>query len=504
MSLASRIAKGSFYQTGNTVYRGLLTFLITPYIIHSLGNRSYGFWVMVLSIFGAYELFDFGISSAVGRFLARSLGRDDPEEMNGIVNTSLAIFLVFAGVVALLTLGAAFSLGAFVQNPEEVGVFRVVLLILGLGLAANLPLKIFQGVLVSHIRYDQLSLIAIVRATVANLCMFLALRQGYGILALAWIHVLSRLGEQISVIVCARRAFPAMALGPRHVRRAVTRELFLYGGKAFVSQIADILRHRIDAFVIASFLAIDKVAIYDIGLRLQAYAGEIIQSALNVMVPVFSRYEGQRDTVNIREKFLLLTRFSIVISLFAGVSLILYGRAVITRWVGGGFDASYAILAVLAVAMIVEQIQNPAIQLLYGLSKHQFYAYINIAEGIANLALSIVLVRSFGLIGVALGTAIEIVFFKTLVLPVIVCRLVDVPLRRYYWRVLFGTAVRLLPPLGLFGLLAYPYITPDYGRIAALAALQVLLFAPVVYYFVLGPSERLFLASIRRSRESGQ
>lgn len=500
MSLASRLARGSFFQTTNTVCRGFLTFLVTPYIIHSLGNRTYGFWIMALSIFGTYELFDFGISSAVGRYLARSLGRDDPEEMNDILNTSLAIFLIFAGVVALLTLGAAFSLEMFMKDPEEVRLQRRVFLVLGLGLAVNLPLKIFRGVLISHIRYDKLSLIAIARVAAANLAIVFALWQGYGILGLAWINVLSRLGEHIAVVVYARQTFPALALGPRHVRRGVARELFLYGSKTFVAQIADLLRLRIDSFVIASFLAVDVVTIYDVGRRLQDFAGQVIQSALNVMVPVFSRYDGQRDTVNIREKYLLLTKFSIVITFFAGVSLILYGKAVITRWVGGGFDASYAILAVLAVAMVMELIQNPAIQLLYGLSKHQYYAYLNIVEGVANLALSIVLVRSVGLIGVALGTTIEIVVFKTFVLPVIACRLVDFPLRRYYGEVLLGTALRLLLPLALFGVVVHPYITPDYGRIVALAVLQTLLFAPIVYYFVFGPQERQFVGAIFRRK----
>lgn len=500
MSLASLLARGSFYQTANTVYRGFLTFLITPYIIHSLGNRHYGFWVMGLAIFGAYELFDFGISAAVSRYLARALGRGDREEMNATLNTSLAIFLAFAGAVALLTLGAALGLGRFVAAPAEVELFRGVVLVLGLGLAVNLPLKVFRGVLVSHVRYDRLGLIAIARATAANLCIFLALKQGYGVLALAWITVLSRLGEHLAVLSCARRVFPSLALGPRHIRRGIARELFNYGGKAFLAQIADMMRYRVDSFVIASLLTLDKVAIYDVGLRLQGYANEIIQSALNVMVPVFSRDEGRGDAASIREKYLLLTRLSIVISLFAGVSLALYGRALIARWVGPGFETSYTVLAILAVAMVVELTQNPGIQLLYGLSKHQYYAYLNVAEGVANLALSILLARSYGLVGVALGTAIEIVFFKTLVLPLIACRLAAVPLREYYGRVLLGTTLRTLAPLALFGVVAYPHITPDYGRIAAVAVLQTLLFAPIVYYFVLGPQERAFLVAARRGR----
>lgn len=501
MNLTRKLTHGSFYQTANTVCRGLFAFLLTPVIIAALGNRWYGFWVMVLAFLGSYELLDLGISVAVSRYVSRAMGAGNKQEINRIVNTSFAIFLVFGGVIALLTVASAAASPLFLDDPAEIRLFRRALLLLGLGMALNFPLKIFRGVLVAHLRYDVLNVVSVLRIVISSALIYGLLHAGHGLLSMALVTVCCGLAEGVAVAVFAKRVWPSLALGVAGLEWGVARKLFGYGGKAFVAQLADLLRFRVDTLVIAFVLNLNLVTVYDIGQKLSNLARELVGSMLNVMIPVFSQYEGRRDFESIREKFVILTRFGTVFACFAGGSLVIYGKALIQRWVGGGYVESYYILVILCVPTILEMTQNSSVQVLYGISKHHYYAAINVAEGVLNLVLSLVLANYYGIYGVALGTAIEMAIVKSTVLPWITCREIRLPLRDYYFKVLLDTSLKMAALLAAFGYCAQPFITPDYLRIALVGAIQVAVFVPLVYRLVLKKEERAIVrAALSRNR----
>lgn len=501
MSLTRKLTHGSFYQTANTVCRGLFAFLLTPVIIAALGNRWYGFWVMVLAFLGSYELLDLGISVAVSRYASRAIGAGNKQEINSVISTSFAIFLVFGGVIALLTVASAAASPLFLTDPAEIQLFRSALLLLGFGMAVNFPLKIFRGVLVAHLRYDILNIVSVLRIVISSALIYGFLDAGHGLISMALVTVCCGLAEGVAIAVLAKRVWPPLALGVAMLERGVARKLFGYGGKAFVAQLADLMRFRIDTLVIATVLNLNLVALYDIGQKLSNMGKELVGSMLNVMIPVFSQYEGRRDFESIREKFVILTRFGTVFACFAGGSLVIYGKALIQRWVGGGYVESYYILVILCVPMILEMTQNSSVQVLYGISKHHYYAAINVAEGVLNLVLSLVLANYYGIYGVALGTAIEMAIVKSTILPWVTCREIRLPIRDYYFKVLLDTGMKMTIPLVAFGYLARPFIRPDYLRIALVGAVQVAVFIPVIYLLVLKKEERAVVrAALARHR----
>jgi len=78
-----------------TIVSVVVTLLIMPFIIHHLGDHIYGYWVIMATIMGYYAFLDFGITSAVPRFLSVALGRKDELYSKQIINTSLIVVLAF-------------------------------------------------------------------------------------------------------------------------------------------------------------------------------------------------------------------------------------------------------------------------------------------------------------------------------------------------------------------------------------------------------------------------
>jgi O-antigen/teichoic acid export membrane protein len=94
----------------------------------------------------------------------------------------------------------------------------------------------------------------------------------------------------------------------------------------------------------------------------------------------------------------------------------------------------------LALAGVVLSAQGPISNVLLGTGRHRLVAFTTVGEAAANLALSILLVRRFGMWGVAAGTAIPVIAANFLITVPAGCRQVGLS---------FRTFIRLIgrPPL---------------------------------------------------------
>ena len=260
----------------------------------------------------------------------------------------------------------------------------------------------------------------------------------------------------------------------------------------FVGQISDKLRFYVDNFVISAFIGLSSVTIYSIAANLTRYFIESIACAFGtgMLLPIFSGYEAKGDYQSIREKFISLTRISGYVSMLIGGILIIFGRALIERWMGEKYLDAYPILLILLIPVIIDMMQNPSLGLLYGISKHKFFSLSNLIEGISNLILSLILVRKFGLIGVAVGTAIPMIIVKLFIQPIYVCRFINLNLREYYLSALIPVILKSSAILYIFKIIVKRFIIVNYLDIALLVLLTAVFFSVIIYFWGVNSEER--------------
>jgi O-antigen/teichoic acid export membrane protein len=281
----------------------------------------------------------------------------------------------------------------------------------------------------------------------------------------------------------------------------VRKSLFSYSWKTVVWQVANTLRSKVDAPVIAAFLGRSAIAPYNIGASLNTYFYDFVTTFIGNLSPLFSRYEGKGDFAAIREKFLMMTRIASVVSIFGGASIIFYSRDFILRWMGAGFvgqlpyHASYVVATILACGYTLTLMQTPTSSLFYGLSKHHYGAFLTLGEGLLNLALSLALVKRFGIYGVAWGTTIGLVVSQVFIYPVVACRVVQMPWWKFYAEIGW-LAVKTCALLGGWFWLMKNFLRPDYLTLASLGFAQTLLFVPLAYFFILQRPEKEQLAAV--------
>ena len=496
MNVGRKLIKGSLLRNLEFFIMVAVTFVMTPFIVKTLGDRMYGFWSLVATFIGYYGLLDFGLTSAISRFISRAIGRDDLDDIRKVASTSLVLMIGIGFLALFITLVVVLLSPYFIEDPEEIALFRMIIVLMGVSVAAGFPVRVFGGILSSHLRYDYITLVSIFRVIITNALIFYYLEQGSGLLALTFINIVGNLLQYSALAIYCRLTYPSILISRKYFDRSKIKTLFDYSSKTFVAQLADLLRFRVDSLVIAGFLNLSLVTYYSIGARLMDYFVQFIVSTVGVLGPLYSQREGCGDMASVRDIFEKATKVCIVLAVFVGTSIMFYGKPFIERWMGPGFESSYTVTLILAVGYSIALMQSTSVNLLYGISKHNYFAVANMAEGLSNLFLSIILVKYYGIYGVALGTTITMVFFKLLLQPIYTCRSIEYPLIKYYINLLVGTMAKTLLPLGCFYLMVQDKLFPTYFDIFLYALIQGLLFAPIVYFFVFNKNDRFILRAV--------
>ena len=119
-------------------------FIVTPALLHGLGDARYGGWLLLNSVVGYLRLLDQGTSVGTMRLGAAALARRDDRETAKVFDTTAGLFLS-AGAIALLLTALLAVLIPRVYGAS-VGYDTLPLICLGLASAIDLGLRVYPAV----------------------------------------------------------------------------------------------------------------------------------------------------------------------------------------------------------------------------------------------------------------------------------------------------------------------------------------------------------------------
>src|SRR5215470_3390315 len=434
----------SWFSLGVNILVGIF---LSPYILHRLGDTAYGIWILIFSVTGYYGLFDLGIRSSVVRYVSTYTATNDKDGLARLINTSLATYTAIGAVAMIVTLVCGAYVDRFFRIPAVfLSTARLLFLMVGSAVAIGFPAGIFGGVLEGLQQFYFVNLTNVISTLLRAVLIVLALRHGYGLLTVALITVVLPLISSVARGVIALRVLP-VSFGWRHIDRNAFREIANYSAISFILLIGYKLRYKTDEIVIGTFLSVTAVTYFSIGDRLLDYAAELVGSLAQIFVPMAGQSHAKGDMNRLRTIWIAGNRACAMIIFPITAVLIILGKSVITAWVGAQYVApSYPVLVVLAVPMMFILAQGSSSRILYGMAKHRPLAIVILMESIANLILSIVLIRPFGIIGDAFGTAIPLMCTSFLFMPRHMCRVLGVRIGTYL-REAYSLPVLLTLPL---------------------------------------------------------
>ncbi|MGC9292429.1 MAG: lipopolysaccharide biosynthesis protein [Acidobacteriaceae bacterium] len=483
-----KLVMGSGMRTLALVLSVLAGFFLTPFTVHRLGAANYGIWALAYAFIGYYSVLDLGLSGAIFTHMSHALGADDPREANRIYNTGLAAFAAIGAVLLLVT----FVLTAVIwpSGRPYSHVLAGVILLAGIQTSLSFPMRAPFGVLNAGSHFDLTAGTTIFSLLLRSAATVLVLLSGHGVVMLALGALLAGLPGYMVVLLAVHRTYPFVRLLDRSaVDRALSKKLLKFGVPVIIGQVADRVRLQTDAIVVSMFLGMVAVAHYNIASTLVLYYIDGILAIVGVLTPLLTMQDGARDREGLRKTFFSGTQLAIGTAGFAAFSLVALGHPFIARWMGRDFLDAYPVLVVLVLASLFDLMHSTAVATFYATMHQNVYATLNSTEAVLNLLLSVLLVRRYGMIGVALGTLVPSFLLRTFVQPFLLERYVGIAVREYVrvtGRACLAALVFLIAPAAL----ALRMAKPQYANMLLVAVGGAALFFLPYWAFVLRTAGR--------------
>lgn len=489
----------------------IVALLLTPIVQEELGGPVWGLWALIVSTTGLYGLFDLGVRSAVGQFVARYWSMGDMAGVNRTLNTAFVLLRRVALGLLAVTPILALTLPMWVVlddgapgHPIPIDPLPVqwALAISGLGIALNLPLTVWSTITYARERFDVANAIAIGESLLRFVCVLVVLHADGGILGIALVTTGLQLVAGLLRVLVAYRLMPGLRFGRTLYSKESVSELFGYGVFTFVVNAADKVVFSTDALVIAAILGPTALTIYLNGAILIPYFVQLVLMVTWTLTPYAIACEGRGDRPALRRLLRDGTRGSVFLAALIAGGLLSCGRQFLEVWIDipenlrdPAIGDSSTVLAVLTIATLVRASSSCGRQVLFGMGRVRLLAGLGLAEALTNLGLSIVLVRAYGILGAAIGTLIPVVLLYFGVQSYALVRLLGGSIRDFLLQSLRASVPVVLVMLVCGEWVETFWLVDSWASLAAKSALVGMAGLLVGWFVVMDRGERLRVRS---------
>lgn len=398
-----------------------LGLVLTPYLLGCLGERHYAIFLVAGLFTNWCGLIDFGMTTAVSRFVTYYHSAGDDESVGQIANTALAI-LSFLALIALCAGGIA-ALAAWWGWPRtpDITLFCAVFLMTGATFAVSKIADGASGIVNGTLHQTATGVLALANRVAAGLTTLGILYFGGRVTALLTGSFLLALLNLTVLAILVRAVYPPFRLCRQQIRRARVKELFGYSVWTFINQAGDLLIQRSDLILIGAFLSLADMTRYNLAVViLISYYGSFLQAMTLWETNWFTHLTRVGDSDGFERSRVLSYKVLTYISVLMSLMLIFWGRAFLIRWVGTECLAAYpAMVFIAAVMALYRGSAETNIRLLQAIARHRFLALMILVQGVLSAAVTALLLRlGCGYWGAAIGTAVPALVIHGVIVPV--------------------------------------------------------------------------------------
>ena len=478
----------------------VVAFFLTPFILRSLGETRYGVWVLVMGLTGYYGLLDLGLSAGITQYLTRYRAAQNVEKLNQTASTGFLALTCCGVVVFIGSLAVALNASFLFQISQESATeVALVILITGISVAMQFIFFIYSAVFTAVQRFDLSNAIGIATRLVSAAATVLCLNLGYGLIGLSLVLAGTNLMDYLLRWRVSTRLLPSMKISLKLATPRNLSEVLKFGlwNTAITASVR--LISYTDAIVIAAFMPVSAVAPFALAASMRSYFEDIFVRAGFVFFPAATELDAKRDQDGLRALYLVSSKCMFLGSILCGSIAICWARDFFRLWIGSAYaePAGYPSIATLFYLLIlgsmVSVTQRIGYQVLLGIRRVRLLAALFAIEGVSNLLASVILVRKYGLLGVALGTLFPAVIVQGLFQPFFVCQALQISLTTYCGKVMLRPALVLLVVAPLFLTSTIPDRPEDWVTLFLRASVSFAVTVPVVLLIGLDKSERNML-----------
>lgn len=411
MTINQRKAGVVLTYTGEAI-KVLTGLIYTPIMLRLLGQSEYGLYQMVFSVVSHLSLLSMGFGGAYLRFYSRYTAQGDRRGVASLNGMFMAIFCsisaicVLCGVVMIANAELVFGKGLSVDELKKA---KVLMALMVANMALTFPNSVFNCHVTAHEKFLFQKLLFVLQNLLSPFLTLPLLLMGYRSIAVVVIQtVLTAATLLANMYYCFTRLRIQFLF--RELRFSLLKEMWVFTFFVFLNQIVDQVNWSADKFLVGRMIGTTATAVYGVGGQINTMYLQMSTAVANVFVPKVNRIvaekHGDRELTKL---FTKIGRVQTLIVMLILTGFIFFGKPFIRLWAGVGYEHAYAVALFLIIPLTVPLIQHIGIEIQMAKNKHKTRSVVYFIIAIANIFISIPLIRLFGEVGAAAGTAIALI-----------------------------------------------------------------------------------------------
>lgn len=390
----------------------LVNLIYTPIMLRLLGQSEYGLYQLVYSVVSYLSLLSLGFGSSYLRFYSRYKAQKDDDgiaKLNGmfmIIFCSISVICVLCGSVMVRNIRGIFGTG-LTDNEYETA--RILMGLLIINLALTFPNSVFNCSITAHEKFLFQKFLILLQNIFSPFLTLPLLVMGYGSVGMVSVTTFLTFALLLSnMFYCFKKLHIRFKF--KKFQAGLLKEMWVFTFFIFLNQIIDQVNWSVDKFLLGRFAGTTAVAVYGVGGQINTMYQQFSTSISNVFVPKVNRIVAESNDNELLTK--LFTRVGSIQFIVLGLILsgfIFLGVPFVKIWAGKEYVDSYAIALLLIIPVTVPLIQNLGIEIQRAKNMHKARAIVYLLIAIANVGVSIPLIKIMGPAGAALGTAISLI-----------------------------------------------------------------------------------------------
>ena len=473
--------------------------LYTPWMVETIGKSQYGLYTLANSVITLF-LFDFGLSSATGRYLSKYNAEGNREAAENFLGAVYKLYLIIDAVILAILVVVFFMIEKIYVNltPGEIEQFKVVYLISGLFSVINFPFVTFNGILSAYEKFVPLK-IADLLCRLGNVAFtVLALLMGYGLYALVIVHTVVGILTLVLKFLMIRKTIP-LRVKFGAVYKGTYKDIFSFSIWVTLASLALRLVFNITPSILGIVAGSAAIAVFGIVTTIEGYTYTITTAINGMFMPRISRIVVDKNAGEDLNRLLVIVgRFQFALNGLIVVGFAVVGKNFIDLWMGPDYrQAYYGILLVIVPGLFYNALQIGDTTMIVT-NKVRLSAYVSILTGVVNICLSFPLSARYGALGACMSIGVAYLA-RDIILHFIYHRELplDIPafIRKCYLRMSVPVVLMIL-----FGAIMNHYVHDGgWGRFLLKACITTLGYGVLLVIFGLTkPEKRKIMNRIKR------
>lgn len=399
----SRMARGGGLNVAGAIISQGSLFFIMAILALTTSGADVGRYSMCYALLTILSLLALGgLRATLTRFVAMRLADGDPGAVRGTIR--LGMFVALGGGLVVSASLASLSgwIADLLHEPElRMGVLLVAASLMAVTIE-DAALAAIQGWR-SQLAFTLIG--SILDPGLRLLLTALAVWQGMGLMGALWAIVISTwTGALLSVIVLLGRMRRIERARPRYDPRPMASFAVVSWG----ATLATTGLVWADTLILGYLASAQDVGIYTIATRLVTLAIFVLNPINSAFVPHVAHLYHLGDSLGVSTVYGAANRWIIRLSVPAFIMLLAFPRDLLGIF-GHGYGAAAAVTVVLAIGQLANAAAGPCGSVLNMTGRVKLSLFDNIGALVVNVALNLVLIPRYGVIGAALAWTISLV-----------------------------------------------------------------------------------------------